>query len=64
MKKQFKLSSELYSNEKINEAISDFSEITEITYNNWILEIIWESESDIEEVFNEFMNYCIWLIND
>jgi hypothetical protein len=46
------------------ETISDFSEVSDISYNNWKLNIVWDNESEIEEVFNEFMNYLISNINE
>jgi len=64
MKKEFEINNEIYSEDIINNAISDFEEVSEIKYNNDVLEINWESESEIDEIFNEFMNYIIWLINE
>lgn len=64
MKKEFKIDSEIYSDDIIKKAISDFIEVSDIKHNNLILEINWDSDSEIEEIFNEFMNYCIHLINE
>ena len=64
MEKIYKIDSDIYSEEKIIETISDFSEVTEIKYTNWELKIIWDSEIEIEEIFNEFMNYLISNINE
>jgi len=64
MKKEFKINNEIYTEDIINQAISDFKEVSEIKYNGKILEINWESELEIDEIFNEFMNYIIWLINE
>ncbi len=63
MKKKYKIDSEIYSEDKIQNTISDFSEVTEIKYSKWELEIIWDTEIEIEEIFNEFMNYLISNIN-
>ncbi len=51
-----------YSAETINQAIENFEEIANIKYNPEKQEIIisWEQE-DREEVFNELMNYAIYL---
>ena len=62
--KKYKIDSEIYSEEKIIETISDFSEVAEIKYTNPELKIIWDNETEIEEIFNEFMNYIVWLINE
>lgn len=64
MKKEFKIDKEIYSIDTLNQAIVDFKEVSEINYNNWTLEIDWKNDLEIEEIFNEFMNYVIWLINE
>ena len=64
MKKEFEINTELYSEDIVNQAISDFSEVWEIKYNSWKIEISWENEDEINEIFNELMNYIIWLINE
>ena len=64
MEKIYKINSEIYSEEKIIETISDFSEVTEIKYINWELRIIWENDNEVNEIFNEFMNYLISNINE
>ncbi len=64
MKKEFNISSEIYSVEKVKEAIIDFEDVAKITFEWDILSIEWEKDFDIEETFNEFMNYVIWLINE
>lgn len=64
LKKSFKINSSIYSSKNIKEAINDYSEITKIVYDKWILVIEWENESEITEIFNEFMNYVIWLYNE
>ena len=72
MKKEFEISTELYPEDVVKQAISDFSEvfkphtnpllIGEGTIKKFIIE--WNSEKEIEEVFNELMNYIVWLINE
>jgi hypothetical protein len=64
MEKQYKIDSDIYLQNNIIETISDFSEVSDISYNNWKLNIVWDNESEIEEVFNEFMNYLISNINE
>jgi len=64
MKKKFEINTSLYSENLIKDAIIDFEEYIKIEYNNWILSINWESNEDIDEIFNEFMNYIIWLYNE
>jgi len=64
MKKEFKINSELYSEEKINEAIAAFSEIWNIVFFDWKISISWNNMEEINEIFNELMNYIIWLINE
>ena len=61
MIKEFEINPEIYSENIINQAIIDFEEVSEIKFkkNN----IIIDSE-DSEEIFNEFMNYCISLISE
>ena len=64
MKNIYKINPEIYPESIILETISDFSEVSEIIYINSELEIIWDDKSEIEEVFNEFMNYLIFNINE
>ena len=50
MEKIYKINSEIYSEEKIIETISDFSEVTEIKYINPELKI---DEEKIEKILRE-----------
>lgn len=59
MKKEFSVSEEIYSQESISQAITDFSEVSEITYDAWMLVISGEAEDEIYEIFHEFMNYVL-----
>lgn len=59
--KEFEINTEIYSENIIVQAISDFEEVSEIKIEN--NKIIINSE-DSEEIFNEFMNYCISLISE
>ena len=64
MKKEFEINTDLYSEDIVKQAISDFSEVWEINYSSWKIEISWETENEVNEIFNELMNYVIWLINE
>jgi hypothetical protein len=64
MKKEYELSLKLYSKEVLKQAIKDFEEVSLIKIKGTKLIVEWDTSSEIEEVFNEFMNYVIWLIND
>ena len=61
-KKTFKIDSSIYNNDFIFRAIDDFKDYYNIAFKNW--EIIIEWYDNIDEIFNEFMNYVIWLINE
>ena len=61
MKKEFEINTEIYSENVVAQAISDFEEVSEIKLENNKL-IIYSEDS--EEIFNEFMNYCISLISE
>lgn len=64
MKIKFKIDKEIYSKKDIKQAIVDFTDVSEITFDDWILTIKWENEAEINLIFNEFMNYIIWLFNE
>lgn len=64
LKQNFKIDDNIYSKDIIDNVIKDFSEVAEISYNNWVLAIASDDNSNIEEIFNEFMNYFIWLYNE
>ena len=61
-KRNFKINNEIYSDNIILNWIKDFENIEKISYKNNILSI--ESEWNIDEIFNEFMNYLVFLYND
>jgi len=63
MKKEFKIDFEIYSEDVLKEAIADFEEVANIELGNSLLKIEWDSDEEIEEVFNELMNYIISLEN-
>ena len=65
MKKTYSTDLEIYPQNLLLEAIDAFWEVTEITLDNiWNLIIHWDSQEEINEIFNEFMNYNISLINE
>ena len=61
MKKEFKIDSEIYSDDLIKEAILDFEEVANIEQKNNLLIIEGYSDEEMEETFNELMNYVISL---
>lgn len=63
MEKVFKIENEIYDKNILKQVIFDFSESFEIFLQENELKILWETEEEIEEIFNEFMNYYIWLFN-
>ena len=64
MKLKFEINTELYSENIINQAIKDFKDISNIEINNNNLSIEWDNEKEITEIFNEFINYVIWIYNE
>lgn len=63
MIKSYKIDKEIYPTEVINVSIEAFEDVTTIEYKNGQLEISGENQDEIEELFWEFMNYVIWIIN-
>ncbi len=72
MKKEFEINTEIYSEDIVKQAISDFEEVWQ-PYPSPLLkregiiktiEINWNSAEEIDEIFNEFMNYLISNINE
>lgn len=63
MEKIFTIETEIYNEEVLKNAISDFSENFEILFEGNFLKIFGENEAEIDEIFNELMNYYIWLAN-
>lgn len=64
MEKVFNVNSEIYSEDKIVQAISDFEEVASISFEDNLLMVKWNNQEEIDEFFNEFMNYLVWLINE
>lgn len=63
MKKDYIISKKIYSKDKIKEAIIAFKDVSKIEYKikDSSLIIEWENKNEIEDIFNEFMNYIIYL---
>ena len=64
MGKKFIVDENLYNKSIIKKVINDFSTVAEIKYNEGILMVNWDNEEEIDEIFNEFMNYYIALVNE
>ena len=61
---EYKVDFSIYRIEKIQLAIDDFKEITKIELWDNILIIKWDySNNEFNEIFNEFMNYVLSIIN-
>lgn len=60
---KYKIDTDIYSIDAINESIEDFNDIAVIEYNNGYILFESEDESEGEILFGEFMNYVIWIIN-
>lgn len=63
MNKKYEINFEIYDVDKIRNAIEDFSEYYKINIEWNFLIIEWDDIESLDEVFNELMNYVIWLIN-
>ena len=61
MKSIFNIDINLYDEIKLLEAIKDFSDVWKIKLENSVLSIYWDSKNEIQEIFNELMNYVISL---
>ena len=59
----FKIDETIYCKEVIQQAINDFSDVSDISLSNGELTIQWENSEEINEIFNEFFNYTLSLIN-
>lgn len=63
MEMSFEINKGIYKVKNINEAIIDFKEVSNIKFNSKLEELLvnWDNKLEIEEIFNEFMNYVISL---
>ena len=64
MQKEYKIDTKIYGVDFLMQGISDFSDVWKINLENNILHIFWENESEITEIFNEYINYVSGLINE
>jgi hypothetical protein len=62
-KKSFKIEDSIYSLDIIRQAIADYSDYN-IDLGEGEIFITWENKGEQEEIFNEFVNYCIALYNE
>lgn len=53
----------MYQDATIKSAIQDFADF-DIAYSAWVLTISAGSNDEIDEIFNEFMNYVVWVYNE
>lgn len=61
MEKKIKIDLEIYNKLAIEEAIVDFQDYGKIELLDSELKLKWVDSNEIEELFNEFMNYVISL---
>lgn len=64
MKKEFNINESIYPKDILITSINDFKEFSEIKYEKWLLIIIWDNESFVDNIFNEFMNYVLFKVNE
>ncbi|MDD2870357.1 MAG: hypothetical protein PHS49_00055 [Candidatus Gracilibacteria bacterium] len=64
MKKNIKIDLNIYPIDKLKQAIHDFEGAAVIILNNDELTIEGETNEEIDEIFSEFGNYVIGLINE
>jgi hypothetical protein len=59
MKKNYTIDMQFYPIEALTQAVSDFQEVVEMELFDNILAIAGENDEEIDEIFNEFMNYVL-----
>lgn len=64
MKKQYKIDKKIYNQDLVEKSIIDFSEVAKIEFIDYSLVIHWENEQETDNIFNEIMNYIIWIYNE
>lgn len=64
MKNNYTISEKIYPESFIQDSIVIFKDFADIEYVNWVLSLPWDNDTEINELFNEFMNYVIYLINE
>ncbi len=63
MEKKYLIDLEIYNSDIINTAVQDYSEFFNISFAWNTLNVFSDENFSEEEIFNEFMNYVIWLTN-
>lgn len=63
MIQSYTLDTDIYPIDIILQAIEDFSELADMSIDKNTLSISADTPTEIAEIFHEYMNYCIWLIN-
>lgn len=63
MSTEFQIDQSIYCSEVITASIEAFADIADIQYVNGILTIKGDSLDENKEIFNEFFNYTLSLIN-
>ncbi len=61
MKKEFEIDLNIYSKDLVFQAIEDFSDVWKIELDDDMIIISWDDDWEIEEIFNEYMNYLLSL---
>ena len=64
MENKYFFDESIYSKSILEQSIKDFSDIWIIYIQNDKIVFEGENVEENDECFNEFMNYCIWLINE
>jgi len=64
MKKIYNINKDIYPENILENAIEMFNDYWDISFENGVISIVDENELKIDEIFNELMNYVIWLINE
>lgn len=60
-KRSFKIENKIYLVKALKKAVIDFKGVSKILIDSGWITIYSDSEESIEEIFNEFMNYTLWI---
>jgi hypothetical protein len=63
MNKAFQIDENIYHTENILETLEVFREHWVQEYKDWMLTIQSENENEIQEIFDEFCNYMLFINN-